>query len=124
MEYKTYYEITGKLYGNLPTLLYILIATIMISLTIKMWKKNAWSVRAFTLFCSFMIMFGFVCLIFEGIEYKKKIIDEYFDGNYAIVEGIISDYNAAEVGASGCDSFNVNGVLFLIDGSHIHQGFV
>ncbi len=83
---------------------------------VKTWRKSTISVRAFLAVVAMVMVLIIVSTAWTAIHSFQHVYIKYTRGEYATVEGIISDYEAITDGSQMPDSFMVKGINFIAPG--------
>jgi len=122
MSYTTIYE-AKAFYGlSIPFIILIIAFLLLLIYIIVNWKRNALSGKIGMAFVDSFLFIVIVCLVFGGWDAKKNVYDEYINGNYYTVEGVIKNYNNNSNDTIKYDYFKVDDVLFSVPGSTTSWG--
>lgn len=94
---------------NYKLLLFFVIPLILMIVIFLNWKKMTISIRILVIFLIvFFSFFGFS--LFYNYHREKRILNDYLDGKYSSIEGVIEQY----VEDDYHDYFEVSGIRFAI----------
>lgn len=128
MEYEVAFEIAktgiGELIFVLPGVLFIVVGAGLIKFRKKLAEKRPkWLVNFFSFF-----FFGFAVLwtLGTGLSIGTKqssLIEDYENGNYEVVEGLIENFDPMPSSGHKMESFTVKGIRFEYSDFVVTPGF-
>lgn len=113
----TEYEVLAeaKIGNPFPFVLiaFCIIEMILMRIIIGKWTKDKKSISVVLM--SFMVIIAFIAGFYFCAyrEIRLKVTNKYERGEYSVIEGIITDYEAVDKDSvAGFDTFKVNGIEF------------